>query len=151
MDELNLREYRAMNRRELLKRLSAVPFLGVLVPVQPRDFDTAKMTARVTYGGFKCVNGHPWCNRCAAPADLTERSLERMCEQLANKIDGHPVRINPTHVHVRPHEMSGPSDFCIHCGASAEAIEDGLEPLYCWKNPGSRQPNGMYRVTSGTW
>lgn len=28
--------------------------------------------------GWKCVNGHPYCNRCPSPVELNEASLERL-------------------------------------------------------------------------
>lgn len=33
-------------------------------------------------GGWKCVNGHPYCNRCTGGPTLTEESLEQVCIEI---------------------------------------------------------------------
>lgn len=35
-----------------------------------------------TPAGFACVNGHPWCNLCVAPVDLSVAGIERTLQTL---------------------------------------------------------------------
>jgi hypothetical protein len=135
-----------LNRRDLLKRLAGIPMLGVLVPVVAKAargeiwFGQDAFAVDLASGpdmtvGFVCVNGHPYCNRCVAPLDLSEASLEDMFKQIVERHKAGPIAIKPTHVYVRLHEMAPDTDICIHCHATAELIEEGLEPLGCWRRP----------------
>lgn len=47
-------------------------------------------------GGWKCVNGHPYCNRCASPVELSEASLEQMMIDIKKTVDPRKLRLDPT-------------------------------------------------------
>lgn len=49
---------------------------------------------------WKCVNGHPFCNRCASGVELNEASLEKLCIDLraAAVHRSIPIAIKPTHI-----------------------------------------------------
>ena len=50
-------------------------------------------------GGWKCVNGHPYCNRCVSSLDLNEESLERMLIDVKKEVDrtGKRISLDPRH------------------------------------------------------
>lgn len=142
-----------MNRRELLQRLAGVPLLGVLVPVvakaatvvvesaRPVSYETEATFIRryehVQYAHTFVVTEESSIDENEA-VDLSEDSLEQLCGQITAEAEriGKPVTVRPTHVHVRLHELSPYNEYCVHCGASAQQIEDWIEPLYCWRNRG---------------
>lgn len=47
-------------------------------------------------GGWKCINGHPYCNRCASPVELSEASLEKMLIDIKERVDPRKLRLDPT-------------------------------------------------------
>lgn len=53
----------------------------------------------VEEGGWKCVNGHPYCNRCASPVDLSGESLERVLIDVKKEVDrtGKRISLDPKH------------------------------------------------------
>lgn len=53
--------------------------------------------ALIENDGWKCINGHPYCNLCASPVDLSEDSLERALIDLRNAVDmqGKRIRLEP--------------------------------------------------------
>lgn len=55
---------------------------------------------------WKCVNGHPFCNRCASGVDLNEASLEKLCIDIRTSFDG-PIAIKPTHILPSPPPRRG--------------------------------------------
>lgn len=137
-----------MNRRELLKRLGAVPFLGLLVPVtaKPVVAESAVDYAEEVEPLFMHTYKHVQCALAYTVTDesvidesepLCEGSLEKLCKQLSAEVErtGKPLTVRPTHVHLRAHSWDQ-SYWCEHCGCSATDVEEGLEPIYCWKNCG---------------
>lgn len=55
---------------------------------------------------WKCVNGHPFCNRCASGVELNEASLEKLCIDIRTSFDG-PIAIKPTHILPSPPPRRG--------------------------------------------
>lgn len=48
-------------------------------------------------GGWRCINGHPYCNRCASPVELSEGSLEQMMIEIKDLENaGHKIRLDPS-------------------------------------------------------
>jgi hypothetical protein len=65
-------------------------------------------------GGWKCVNGHPYCNRCASSLDLSEKSLERMLIEIKDEVDrtGRKIALDPTEAwFIKPEHENGLKRF----------------------------------------
>lgn len=65
-------------------------------------------------GGWKCVNGHPYCNRCASPVELSEKSLERMLIEIKDEVDrtGKKISLDPTTAwFIKPEHEAGLKRF----------------------------------------
>lgn len=92
-----------MNRRDVLKRMLAVPALAIAAPAA-----------------------------LAAPM-LTEASLEDLLKQIADwaRLTGKPIAIHPTTAHVLEHRWKPDTYICWECGATAEEIENGDAPKIC--------------------
>lgn len=131
-----------MNRRDLLKRMLALP--AIAAPAALLATATARMTYHAPFlpGPWNCVNGHPYCNRCVS-SPLTEESLEDLLRQIKDWADerGVPIRREfkmqsmegdfPIEALRYEHVWKPAVDICQRCGVTCLEIEDGRATKFC--------------------
>lgn len=66
------------------------------IPHPGSEFLNEEDRGFIEEGGWKCLNGHPYCNRCASPVELNEASLEKMLIDIKEQVDPRKPRLDPT-------------------------------------------------------
>ncbi|HSV90901.1 MAG TPA: hypothetical protein VLH80_07360 [Nitrospiraceae bacterium] len=97
-----------MKRRDFLLKLGAGSVAVVLVPAAIAESDGVSLYST------------------APPQDLTEESLERLCEELRADT------VETIEVNLPVHEFHPYSARCIHCGVTQLWVEEGYAPVMCY-------------------
>lgn len=108
-----------MNRRDILKRLAALPVIGAIVPAAlaaPRDFDTATATVRMIYDAPLLPGPWKYMSTRLHDADLQGHTMEGDFPLEALRYE---------------HVWKPAVDICQRCGVTCEEIEDGRATKFC--------------------